>query len=223
MAQNNSEKFDHNVGWQNESVAERYDSRRFKSVSGRAFDNMEKKSIGRLLELANESHECREFLDIPCGTGRISEFLLDMGVELTCADISEQMISVARGRLDQHSNDVKQYAVMDIYNIDREDGSYDCITCVRLFQHLNSDERARALRELGRVTRKYVLVNVMYGSGYYGLIRRARQLVGAYAPRYAATADELQRELEYSGLKVVKKIFSQPLYGGNLVLLLEKG
>jgi len=216
-------KFDHNAGWQNESVAERYDARRFSSVSGRAFDKMEKQAIGNLLELANRTHRCRDVLDIPCGTGRISEFLLDKGVNLTCADISEQMLSVARERLSGHARDVQDYTVMDIYNISRDDESYDCITCIRLFQHLNGDERSKALRELARVTRKYVLVNVMYGSGYYGLVRKARQLVGAYAPRYAVTRQQLQQELNYGGLRVVKSIFSQPLYGGNLVLLLEKG
>ena len=216
------EIFDHNVGWQNEAVAEGYDQRRFTSVSGRAYDSMEKRAIAKLLQLANNKHPIKSVLDVPCGTGRISKFLLDSNVNLTCADISEQMIDVAKARLSKHSNEPQEYAVMDIYNIDRDDGSYDCITCIRLFQHLDSDERTRALRELSRVTRKYVVVNVMYGSGYYGSIRKLRKLVGAYAPRYAVDRRELERELKAGSLRLVKSIFSQPFYGGNLILLLEK-
>ena len=219
---NDKEIFDHNIGWQNETVAERYDQRRFSSVFGRAFDSMEKRAIAKLLQFANSKHSINSVLDVPCGTGRISELLVGLNVNLTCADISEQMIDVAKARLSKHSNEPQEYAVMDIYNIDRDDGSYDCITCIRLFQHLDSDERARALRELSRVTRKYVVVNVMYGSGYYGFIRRIRKLVGAYAPRFAADRRELERELKAGSLRLVKSIFSQPFYGGNLILLLEK-
>ena len=222
MNSNSNTSFDHNSGWQSEQVAKKYDERRFTSFFGRAFDRAEKNALATVLSEAESQQPIKTVLDLPCGTGRISEFLLRRGYDLECADISKEMIDVAQSRLAGiGGNDVK-YTVMDIYNIDRPDATYDCVSCIRLFQHLDSDERARALKELGRVSKRYLVVNVMYTSLYYGLVRKLRLALGRYAPRFTCSQQQLQTELEFAGLRVVKSIFSQPYFGGNLVLLLEK-
>ena len=213
---------DHTRGWQSTKVAEAYDARRFRSLGGRLYDRLEKKAIERLLNVAEAKAPIGNMLEMACGTGRISELLASRGYTLTCGDVSREMEEVARRRLASQPNRNVQLKILDIYAIAEPDEAFDCACAFRLFQHLTTDERARALRELARVSRKFVLVNVMYTSPYYGFVRRVRQVLGRYTTRYTSSRDEIQAELRFAGLKLVQSVFTQPGFNGNLVLLAEK-
>jgi len=213
--------FDHTQAWQNSDVAEQYDARRFQSLGGRLYDSREKKVIGRLLSLAEQRGRIHDVLEMACGTGRISELLASRGYELTCGDVSREMQEVAQRRL-ANARSKAFFKVLDIYAIAAPDASFDCVCAFRLFQHLTSDERARALREMARVSRRFVLVNVMYTSPYYGAVRRLRQALGRYTTRYTSSSEDIRAELRFADLKLLRAAFTQTLFNGNLVLLAEK-
>jgi ubiquinone/menaquinone biosynthesis C-methylase UbiE len=212
----------HDLAWQSETVVANYDQRRFTSITGRAFDRLEKRAIGKLLVRIETASPVRTILDLPCGTGRISEFLLERGHVVTCGDFSDAMLAASQKRFSVYPSDRVQYRKLDVYDIQYPAGTFDCVTCIRLFQHLTSDERARALRELGRVSKRYVIASVMYTSGYYAIVRKLRKALGAYAPRYTASQAEIDREAAHAGLRVVSHVFPQPAYGGGLVVLFQK-
>ena len=214
---------DHTKGWQSSKVAEGSDARRFRSLGGRFYDWREKKAIGELLALAEGRAPIRQVLEMASGTGRISELLAGRGYALTCGDVSREMQEVAEARLAGPAARNVRFKILDIYAIDEPDQAFDCACAFRLFQHLTSDERARALRELARVSRRFVLVNVMYTSPYYGFVRRLRQALGRYTTRYTSSGEEIQAELRFAGLTLVRSAFTQPGFNGNLVLLAEKG
>jgi ubiquinone/menaquinone biosynthesis C-methylase UbiE len=213
---------DHTKAWQSSKVAEAYDARRFRSLGGRLYDSQEKKAIGRLLTLAAGRAPIRDVLEMASGTGRISELLANRGYALTCGDVSREMQEVAERRLAKAARENVRFKILDIYAIAEPDEAFDCVCAFRLFQHLNSDERARALCELARVSRRFVLVNVMYTSAYYGLVRRLRRALGRYTTRYTSSRKEIEAELRAAGLRLVRSVFTQPGFNGNLVLLLEK-
>jgi ubiquinone/menaquinone biosynthesis C-methylase UbiE len=214
--------FDHNIDWKSKSVAEHYDERRFRSLGGKLYDKMEKRAIGACLNTAEHLSPITTMLDLACGTGRISEFLSMRGYRLTCGDISEEMLKVAKARMTAAGADSVTYLTLDIYTTGQPDSHFDCVSAFRLFQHLTSEQRARALREMARISRRFVLVNVMYNSRYYAAVRTLRRALGRYTTRYTSTQRELDEELSYSGLTVVKSVFTQPGFNGNLVLLLQK-
>jgi len=215
-------KLEHTKGWQSAKVAEAYDARRFKSLGGRLYDQQEKKAIASLLDLAERRGPTRDVLEMASGTGRISEMLAARGYTLSCGDVSREMQEVAERRLANAGYRNVRFEILDIYAIAERDNAFDCVCAFRLFQHLTSEERARALRELARVSRRFVLVNVMYTSTYYGLIRRLRRALGRYTTRYTASRDQIQAELSFAGLALVQQVFTQPGFNGNLVLLAEK-
>lgn len=214
--------FDHNTDWQSKSVAEHYDERRFTSVGGRAYDRMEKRAVLSCLDAAQKASPINALLDLACGTGRMSEFLAGRGYQLTCGDISDEMLAVAKARLTSAGFGQVAFLRLDIYHTGLADEAFDCVSAFRLFQHLTSEQRAEALREMARISRRFVLVNVMFTSAYYGAVRKMRLALGRYTTRYTSTQSEIDHELKHAGLKVVQSVFTQPGFNGNRVLLLEK-
>jgi ubiquinone/menaquinone biosynthesis C-methylase UbiE len=213
------DQFDHKTEWQSAAVARAYDQKRFSSLTGRVFDALEKWAITRQLDYIEREQPLRRVLDIPCGTGRIARLLVQRRYDLVCGDISQQMLEVARGQL---ADAAAEFLPLDIYDLPFPSDSFDCVCCIRLFQHLTSDQRMLALRELARVSKRYVIANAMYTSMYYGLVRRVRLALGRYAPRYTMSEQEMKHELTGAGLTLVRRIFPQPGYGGNVVMLMEK-
>lgn len=216
------DQFNHNTAWQFAEVARRYDQQRFSSLTGRIFNALEQRAIGHCLDIVEQHQPVRHVLDVPSGTGRISALLLKRGYDLTCGDISDQMLDVARVAVTGLGSGAREFARMDIYDLPCAPRTFDAVTCIRLFQHLTSDERARALTELARVSKRFVIVNAMYTSPYYGLVRRMRLALGRYAPRYTMSQIEMNREFAAAGLRRVEWVFPQPFYSGNVILLLAK-
>lgn len=214
--------FDHNIGWKSRSVAEHYDERRFTSLGGRLYDRMEKHAVAACLNTAVQLMPVNTVLDLACGTGRMSKFLAARGYRVTCGDVSDEMLGVAKRRLSQAGFNGVTFFQLDIYNTGQADGSYDCVSAFRLFQHLTSEQRARALREMARISRRFVLVNVMYTSAYYRFVTRLRHMLGRYTTRYTSSQLQIDYELDYAGLRIVKSVFAQSGFNGNRVLLMEK-
>jgi ubiquinone/menaquinone biosynthesis C-methylase UbiE len=217
-----SKTFDHNTSWKSKAVAENYDDRRFASLGGRIYDRMEKSVIAKCFDAAQRLARVETVLEVACGTGRISEFISRRGYQLTCGDISDDMRAVAAKRLRAASHDQVQLVNLDIYDINQEDEQFDCVCAFRLFQHLTSEQRALALADMARVSKRFVLVNVMFTSAYYDAVRKLRRIAGRYITRYTSSQAEIDRELDYAGLTVVRSILTQPGFNGNRVLLLEK-
>lgn len=214
--------FDHNTEWQNKDIANNYDGRRFTSVGGKFYDHMEKRAIARCLDLAQTIMPVSTVLDLACGTGRISEFLAARGYRLTCGDISNEMLDVAKARLKAAGSGDVTFLNVDIYGVDQSIGHFDCVTAFRLFQHLTSDERSRALQAMAQASKRFVLMNVMYTSTYYGALTKVRRAFGRYTTRYTSTATEIEAELAQAGLRLVTSVLTQRGFNGNRVLLLEK-
>ena len=212
--------FDHNKSWQYEEVGELYDARRFQSRTGQRFHNAETRTIHALLDKAEQSGPIRTAIDLPCGTGRISQIPAERGYDLVCADISLPMLKASRKKLVALGRQAR-FAGADIYKLPFQDDTFDCVSCIRLFQHLDDEESLKALKELGRVSSRFVIVNFMYASGYYRIMRTLRQKTGRYAPRYAVTRTFLDNIEAKTGLKVHTAQLPQPLHSGNMVILFE--
>ncbi len=96
-----------------------------------------------------ELHDCRHVLDVGSGAGQIAKHLLkyaDPHAELTCVDLSHEMLRRARNRLKSYR---PRFVVADMSQLPFADGSFDCITCGYVLEHL-PDARL-GLAELSRV------------------------------------------------------------------------
>jgi ubiquinone/menaquinone biosynthesis C-methylase UbiE len=94
-------------------------------------------------------HGARRILDVGSGAGQIAKHLIkyaDPTADITCFDLSHEMLRRARNRL---KSDRPRFVVADLTRLPFADGSFDCITCGYVLEHL-PDARV-GLAELSRV------------------------------------------------------------------------
>ena len=79
-----------------------------------------------------------KILDLGCGTGNITSKVLEKFPEakVTCLDLSENMIKIARQKLDNYDN--IEYIVDDFTKLDIKEG-YDAIISSLALHHIESD------------------------------------------------------------------------------------
>jgi ubiquinone/menaquinone biosynthesis C-methylase UbiE len=91
----------------------------------------------------------KSILDVGSGAGQIAKHLLkyaDCGAQITCFDLSIEMLRRARHRL---KSEVPSHLVADLTRLPFADASFDCVTCGYVLEHL-PDARL-GLAELARV------------------------------------------------------------------------
>jgi ubiquinone/menaquinone biosynthesis C-methylase UbiE len=94
-------------------------------------------------------HGCRDILDVGSGAGQIARHVLkyaDPHANVTCSDLSHEMLRRARNRL---KSDRPRFVVADLSQLPFADDSFDCVTCGYVLEHL-PDARL-GLAELSRV------------------------------------------------------------------------
>lgn len=128
--------------YQKSEVVSHYDDWRFGGPGGAYVNERELQAVTDLLATMGKNVA---ILDLPCGTGRLSERLLSVGYwNITCADYSPEMIRIASGRLPSLT-----FSREDALGTTFPSASYDAVVCLRFSFH-TPDLRA-LLQELSRL------------------------------------------------------------------------
>ena len=208
--------------YQDSAVAGSYDDERFTSFAGRTFNACEKRALIRALNRVRREIPHPSVLDVACGTGRIAECVLEQGLEVTAADISEEMMAVALQRCARFGDKIR-FAREDMTNMTFPDGAFDVVTCFKVFHHFATVDRERILNSLARVANHFVIVSVSFSSPYYRLRRRVKRAFRLGTPRNGSTWADIRRETAAAGLLLVGRYWTMPLVSEDLVLLLRRG
>ena len=114
--------------------------------------SMHEPLIGRLIRKRRfDVTRFGSILDLGSGAGQILGHLLDAiepGTRVVATDLSDGMLRRAAKRLE---SDVPTYAAADMTRMPFEDGTFDCVTCGYVIEHL--DDPRPGLREVHRVLR----------------------------------------------------------------------
>lgn len=205
--------------YQDKQIAQEYDQIRFSSLAGQVFNNREKRIIAESFE-----HLPREtvVLDMPCGTGRLAEAILDTGLRVHGADISEQMLEVARGRLTKFG-DRFTTEVIDAFAQAKVEPRFEATLCARVLMHFPLDEQIKFLRGVVANTRKRVVINHSFNSPYQRFRRWVKRMLKHQVPaRYPITEDEIQQLLKQSGLVEVSRRRMNPFVSEAVYIVAEK-
>jgi ubiquinone/menaquinone biosynthesis C-methylase UbiE len=191
------------IRYQDKGIAERYDQERFSSLLGRWVNHLEKKT---LLNCMKELMPEDTVLDIPLGTGRIAAFLLSRGFQVAGADISEEMMALAKNRLRGFPNFMGAY-LEDAEHLSFPDGSFDAVVSVRFMLHLPPPVRIKILKEMKRVARKGLFVAYCV-SGFTTEISKFLQGIGKKSGDllYPGTKKQMEEEMDEAGLEIIRDL-----------------
>lgn len=172
---------------------------RWDSPSGRARDERKLRALSKALAhlLVAKQEVDPVVLDAPCGTGRMSAFLVGRG-RYVGIDLAPAMLSEARAR-----NAGATYLAGDLTRLPLADRSVDVAVCIRLL-HLvrDRDLRVAFLRELARVTRVGVVVDFRHDRAIRTWFGRVRARVGLRVrPHNAHALASVALEFAAAGLE----------------------
>ena len=164
-------------------VAKNYDKERFSSWKGKLYDWFEKRSITKAMYYMPKHFKV---LDIPCGTGRITEHIKNLGYHVEGADTSEDMLRIGMRRIGI------PFHKQNILHMEFPDKKYAVITCVRLTGHLPHRTLINALKEMKRVAA--FLVVTFYTP--------KKKRIGHW---YTLTEKEIEMTIEDCGLGILER------------------
>jgi ubiquinone/menaquinone biosynthesis C-methylase UbiE len=198
-------------------VVKNYDQKRFRSLKGKLTDIREKACIEKALRIAKTNGP---ILDIPCGTGRITELLLRKGYKVTGADISPEMINYAKSRTFQYKDSV-DFEIQDIEHLDFASNSYNMILTIRLLHHIPMSLHEKILKELHRVTRKWVIITF---SNKYTIQNIKRNFISLFNkfPRYSISPEVFEKEAREAGFEIRLRLPLFLFFSESIFVLLEK-
>lgn len=99
----------------------------------------------------------RKILEVGCGSGYSTERIKEMlpkNVEFTASDIEDENVKNAKKKLGKSFVVTKE----SVYDLQRKDKSIDLIFLLEVLEHLEYPDKA--LKELKRVGRNYVIIGV---------------------------------------------------------------
>ncbi len=196
-----------------ESVKQ-YDQTRFRSARMRRLDAREKAFARLAFDLVGPQ---AAILDVPCGNGRFFD-IFSQSRQLTMADYSENMLKACREKHNPGKN--VQLIRSDIAALPLPDGSVDLAFCMRLFHHMTTDAmRSAALRELARVSRKYVALS-FYNCRSFRYCRK--KLFGRKIAHGYITAGHLTALAREAGLSLVHRVPKVNLVEQQCMMIFEK-
>lgn len=202
------------------ATAARYDEERFTSRKGRWLDRREKRSVTKALKHVDRA--CT-ILDLPCGTGRITEHLLALGYRVAGADISAEMISHAESRIGDHERLIGFHHI-DAASMPFPANAFDCVTSVRFMGHLPPSLKIDVLREMARVAKQYLVVTFYRGGAVQSLkwllMHQSRMSKAAWHP---VTHTDLRRLFCACGVTPVNHWRVYPLLSDAVTYLLRVG
>lgn len=123
---------------------------------GEIFTKVEQKRIFDCLNFAKENikttSKIKSALDIGCGTGNLSNFLLDIGFKTTGADISENFLKFSKKRFLNKKLDFRTVLLNgeDLNNI--ENNSFDFVGLYSVLHHI--PDYLKMVKEMFLVTKK---------------------------------------------------------------------
>ena len=168
----------------------------------------EMRLIHRAMMLVPNTHRV---LDVPCGEGLVMLDLAQRGYAVTGADVSEEMVNLAR-RAAAVSGLTCPVHREDLQKLTFPDGSFDAVICFRSFDKLPAQELRQAIiAELCRVSRRYVLLSYASAGSSPSLDRTLRALWGVNRPdERAISLKDLKGSFAHCGFDLLKDFAQWP-------------
>jgi ubiquinone/menaquinone biosynthesis C-methylase UbiE len=200
-------------------VAADYDQHRF-TTPRRLRRNVRKwRAIRRALDAAGD---VQTVLDLPCGTGRFTGHLARLNLDVIGGDISLQMMREA-ARSPQVEHDlIAGYVQADAEQLPFHDRALDCVVSIRFMFHVDPVTRRRILREMGRISRRWLIIDYRHKYSARWVSWRIRHFLRLLdeVPERVSRSD-LKSEFRDAGLTIRQVIPVRRLLSDKWIILAE--
>lgn len=150
--------------------------------------------------------EVRSILDVCAGNGRWLSVLATKKASLTVvADISRSAVSEARSSAGSDAAPERLgFLCADAGALPLPAQSFDLVVCLEFMPYVRRSGRLRALREMRRVSGRWVIVQYAHTEGLAFLWQKVRRKLGLEArfPRNHLSSAEIEAEFRRVGLGV---------------------
>lgn len=204
--------------YKNIRVAESYDQERFTSLAGRVFNRLEKKLIRKAFANVPKG---AVIADIPCGTGRLSEVLLEQGFTVAGMDISPDMLGVAKTKLARFGSRFRP-EVRDAKTLAGSGVKFDAALCARVLMHFPLEEQIVFLKNVAAVTAGPVVFTQGVYSPYHRMRRWLKRLLRNQNPAaFSISNRDLCRLIDAAGLVERQRFRVLPFVSESVVIVTE--
>lgn len=170
---------------------------------------VEMRLIDRAFKFIPKSHRV---LDVPCGGARVTLHLAGKGYAMSCADLSEPMLAIARENIAAAGRKCPVER-QDIEAMTLADRAFDTILSFRLFHHFpNAEIRRRAVRELCRVAGEFVVLSYFSTKSVTSVRRRIQAALGGKkSAKHSTPLKEVHGYFEEAGFELVRDFAEMPV------------
>ncbi len=205
--------------YKDEEIATAYDRSRFTSPIGRLFDRLERRRIRAAFAALPPG---ARIVDVPCGTGRLAEELLEAGYAVEGYDISPQMLAVAARRLARFGARFLT-RVEDVRLIAGSGPVADGVLCARVLMHFPYEEQIAFLRNVASLTDGPIVFTQGVLTPWHRLRRILKRLLGNQAPAsFALTPTERHTIFADAGLAETSYFTVLPILSESRVFVARK-
>jgi len=186
------------------AVAADYDQHRFTTPRRQRRNVRKWRAIQRAIE---EAADIGSVLDLPCGTGRFTGHLARLDLDTIGGDISLQMMREAAASSGVAHPRIAGYVQADGEALPFSDQSLDCVVSIRFMFHVDPITRRRILREMGRVSTRWLIIDYRHKYSARWVSWRIRHALGLLdqVPERVSRSD-LQSEFRDAGLSIRRVI-----------------
>ncbi|MEI6984493.1 MAG: class I SAM-dependent methyltransferase [Rhodospirillaceae bacterium] len=177
--------------------------------------------VGRALRRCQLPTSAR-VLDLPCGTGVLAQTFAAAPVTVVAADVSSEMLRLARSRYAPRNNTL--FVAADALTPPFLADTFDCVVVIGFFHRLPDAERRLALTALRRCSQRYLIASFSLD----GPARRLKLgLIKALRPGFQSapapvSLEALWEDFRAVGLRVVARWAVAPPLSSESVFLLER-
>jgi SAM-dependent methyltransferase len=163
-----------------------------------------------------------KLLDMPCGTGILAAVLEKFPSLVIAADISRQMMRLARE--EYRGKNFRGFIQADITNAPFRCETYDCVIVLGFMHRVPATIREQTLREITLLSKRFIIVSYSIDSPPQ---RLKQSLTRTIRPTHQSAPSpirlrDISEEFNSLGLTVRKRFRVACFFSAEIVFLLEK-
>ncbi len=191
------------MGYQSKSVAAAYLDKRFSHLKGKTENEETMLAVDRALD---SIPGIKSILDMPCGSGRLTEFFYGKGYSYFGADISMEMMNVLAEEQNEKGR-IPPLVRCDGEALPFKENAFDAVVCVRFFnvQRIPKSVRKVILKEIRRISRKWLILqgkDLKFQGSFVRIKVFLRRLFGGEIAKY-----QFGKELSEAGWQEEKRVW----------------